>query len=407
MTPPTYPPEAKRLPLPEFVALLAFMMALVAFSIDAMLPSLPVIARELSPQDVNRAQLVLTIFMMGMGLGTFFAGPVSDAIGRKSTLAGGLAIYVVGALLAVWSKSLEMLLLARFIQGIGASAGRIVSMALIRDLYAGSDMAKITSFVMMFFILIPAIAPTIGGLLALQFGWRGVFGAFVVFGIVLVSWMGLRQPETLPDARRRPLIPAQLLAGAREVLSNRDVVLYTLVIALGFGQMFALLSSAPQLFAAFGVTDTFPYWFGFGAILAGSASAFNARFVMRLGMHRISRAAYLMQMVVSAGMLALLLLGHIVGPGWFWLIFLWNVSVFFMAGVTFGNLNAMAMQKMGHLAGMAASVIAAISTIGAVVIAAPVGLMFRGTPMPLVVAALICSTIAWWILGRTTQPGEE
>ncbi|HEY0274884.1 MAG TPA: multidrug effflux MFS transporter, partial [Paenirhodobacter sp.] len=366
-------PAAKRLRLPEFVAFLAFLMALVAFSIDAMLPSLPDIARTLSPADVNRAQLVLTTFMLGMGLGTFFAGPVSDAVGRKPTLATGLAIYIGGALAAVWADSLELLLIARFVQGFGASTGRIVSMALIRDLYAGPEMAKITSFVMMFFILIPAVAPSIGGLLALQFGWRGVFGAFVVFGLVLMVWMSLRQPETLPPERRRPLVPAHLLAGAREVLSNRDVLLYTLVLTLGFGQMFALLSSAPQLFAVYGVHETFPYWFGFAAILAGTASAFNARFVVRLGMHRISRAAYLMQIIASAVMIALLLLFEVKGPGWFWLIFMWDVSVFFMAGVTFGNLNALAMQKMGHLAGMAASVITSLSTIGAVVIAAPIG----------------------------------
>ncbi|HEY0214100.1 MAG TPA: multidrug effflux MFS transporter [Paenirhodobacter sp.] len=403
---PSSQPQARRLQLPEFVALLAFMMALVAFSIDAMLPSLPDIARALSPEDVNRAQLVLTAFMLGMGMGTFFAGPVSDAIGRKRTLAGGLTIYTIGALAAIWGDSLEMLLLARFIQGFGASTGRIVSMALIRDLYAGPEMAKITSFVMMFFILIPAVAPSIGGLIAAQFGWRGVFGAFVVFGMILMVWTGLRLPETLPAERRRPLVPAHLLAGAREVLSNRDVLLYTLVMTLGFGQMFALLSSAPQLFAAFGVTHTFPYWFGLAAVLAGTASVFNARFVMRLGMHRISRAAYLMQIIVSAGMIVLLQLGHVAGPKWFWLIFLWDVSIFFMAGVTFGNLNALAMQKMGHLAGMAASVIAALSTIGAVLIAAPVGLMFNGTPMPIVIATLICSVAAWWLMGRTTQPGE-
>ncbi|MGD9918397.1 MAG: multidrug effflux MFS transporter [Paenirhodobacter sp.] len=394
-------PAAKALPLPEFVALLALLMAMVAFSIDAMLPSLPEIAASLSPENVNRAQLVLTSFVLGMGLGTFFVGPISDAIGRKVTLGGGLAIYIAAATAALWANSLEFLLIARFVQGLGASSGRIVPMALIRDLHSGPQMAKITSIIMMFFMLIPAIAPTVGGLIALQFGWRGVFGAFVLFGLVSVVWMGLRQPETLPKERRRPLVPAKLISGAAEVLGNRDVRIYTLVISLGFGQMFTLLSTAQQLYAAYGVTTTFPYWFGAGAIVAGTASLFNARFVMRLGMQRLARGGYLMQIGFSAVMLVLVLSGFVTGPQALPVLFIWVVSVFFIAGITFGNINAMAMQRMGHLAGMTASVLSAFSTVGAVMIAAPVGQMFSGSPEPLVITTLICSGLAWWLLGRT------
>lgn len=393
-------PAAKSLPLPEFVALLAMLMALVAFSIDAMLPSLPDIAQALSPGNVNRAQLVLTAFMMGMGLGTFFVGPISDAAGRKATLAGGLAVYILGAAAALWANSLEVLLLARFVQGLGASCGRIVPMALIRDLHSGPQMARITSIIMMFFMLIPAIAPTVGGLIALQFGWRGVFAVFILFGLVAFAWMMIRQPETLPRERRRALRPAELISGAVEVMGNREVRIYTLVITLGFGQMFAILSSAQQLYAAYGVTETFPYWFGAGAVLAATASFFNARFVIRLGMLRLARGGYLMQIGASAVMLVLVLSGLALGPQAMPVLFIWVVSVFFIAGITFGNINALAMQKMGHLAGMTASVLSAFSTIGAVLIAAPVGQMFSGSPLPLVLTTLVCSGLAWLLLGR-------
>lgn len=392
---------ARRLPLPEFVAMLAFLFATIAFSIDAMLPALPEIGAELTPDNINRAQLILTAFVGGMGLGTLFAGPISDAIGRKLTITLGFALYAVAALAAIWAQSLEMLLLARFVQGIGAAAPRIVGVALVRDLYEGREMARITSFVMMIFIIVPALAPAIGaGIIALSH-WHGVFIAFAGFAVIGALWLNIRQPETLAPAMRRPLRPATLWQAAREVLSDRQVMLATVVLTLGFGQMFALLSSAQQLFSeTYGRGDSFPFWFAVMALLSGSGTILNARFVMRFGMRRIAAWAYVMQTVVSAVMLALLLSGALSQALAFPAFFLWATSVFFMAGVTFGNLNALALQRMGHIAGMAASVVAAISTLAAVLIAAPVGLLYNGTAIPAVTATLICSALAWRLMGR-------
>lgn len=399
MTDPTRPPH--RLALPEFVAMLAFLFAVIAFSIDAMLPALPQIAAELTPDDVNRAQLILTAFVAGMGLGTLFAGPLSDAIGRKPAMAVGFAVYLAATVAALFAQSLELLLLARFAQGIGAAGPRIVGMALVRDLYQGRDMARITSFVMMVFILIPALAPSIGqGFIALG-GWRAVFGAFLAFGLAGLAWMWLRQAETLAPAHRRPLRLSTLAAGVREVLSDREVVLCTVVLSLGFGQMFALLSSAQQLFAeAYGRGNSFPLWFAAMALLSGAGTVLNARLVMRLGMHRLARGAYAMQIIVSTLFLAALLTGALPEALRFAAFFLWAVSVFTMAGLTFGNLNAIAMQRMGHLAGTTASVTSALSTLAAVLIAAPVGLAYGGTAIPVTVATLACSILAWAIMGR-------
>ncbi|MTD99538.1 Bcr/CflA family efflux MFS transporter [Paracoccus sp. YIM 132242] len=381
--------------------MLAFLFATVAFSIDAMLPALPDIAAQLTPDNVNRAQLILTAFMAGMGLGTLFAGPISDAIGRKPAIFLGTAIYIAATIAAIFSQSIEFLLAARFVQGLGASAPRIVGMALIRDLYAGREMARISSFVMMVFIMIPALAPSIGAGIIVFSGWHGVFVAFVLFALVGASWLGFRQAETLPPSERRPLRLATLSAAAREVLSNGQVMLCTLVLTLGFGQMFALLSSAQQLFGeTYGKGDNFPAWFALMAILSGAGTLLNATFVMRFGMRRIAKWAYVMQTVVSAVMLSLVLTDVLPMGLRFPAFFFWAVSVFFMAGVTFGNLNALALQRMGHIAGMAASIIAALSTIAATLIAAPVGLLYDGTPVPAMTATLICSALAWALMGR-------
>jgi DHA1 family bicyclomycin/chloramphenicol resistance-like MFS transporter len=394
----------RRLPLPEFIAMLAFLFATIAFSMDAMLPALPKIAADLTPDNVNRAQLILTSFVAGMGLGTLFAGPISDALGRKRTITLGFGIYIAATIAALYADSLEFLLIARFIQGIGASGPRIVGLALVRDLYQGREMARITSFVMMIFITVPAIAPSIGaGIISIS-NWHGVFIAFIAFGLIGASWLNIRQAETLPPEDRRPLRVTTLLAAATEVLSNRQVMLTTLVLTLGFGQMFALLSSAQQLFGeTYGKGENFHLWFALMALLSGSGTLLNIKFVIRLGMRRIAKWAYIMQTIVS-GTIMILMLTNMIPPALqFPAFFFWATSVFFMAGVTFGNLNALALQHMGHIAGMAASIIAAISTLAAVVIAAPVGLLYNGTALPAITATLICSSLAWFLMRRLSD----
>lgn len=393
--------QQQRLPLPEFIAMLAFLFATIAFSIDAMLPALPDIAADLTPDNVNRAQLILTTFVAGMGLGTLFAGPLSDALGRKRTITIGFGIYIAATIAAIYADSLELLLVARFVQGLGAAGPRIVGLALVRDLYEGREMARISSFVMMIFIMIPAVAPTLGaGIIAIS-DWHGVFLAFIAFALIGALWLNIRQAETLPPAARRPLRIGTLYAAAREVLSDRQVMLATLILTLGFGQMFGLLSSAQQLFGeTYGKGENFHLWFAAMALLSGSGTVLNATFVMRFGMRRIAKWAYVMQTIVSGLALTLILSGVLPQGFEFPVFFFWAVSVFFMAGVTFGNLNALALQRMGHIAGMAASIVAAISTLAAVLIAAPVGLLYNGTAIPAITATLICSGLAWALMRR-------
>lgn len=384
---------------PAFVAMMAFVYAVVAFSIDAMLPALPQIAAEMVPQDVNRAQLVLTAFMLGMGGGMLFSGPISDAVGRKRTIAGGIAIYVAGAALAITANSLEVLLLARVLQGIGASGPRIAVLAMIRDVFQGREMARVMSFVNMLFLMVPAIAPFAGQMIMHVTGWRGIFGACILFAVAAVLWIGLGQRETLPPARRVPLQWRRLLTGAREALSNRQVQICTVTIALGFGQMFALLSSAPQLFAeTYGRGAQFAAWFAILAVLAAGGTMINARLVMRVGMRRMASTAYAVQVVLAGLFLVLLLSDALPQALRFPAFFLWAISIFIMAGVTFGNLNAMALQGMGHIAGLTASLVSAFSTVGAMLVAAPVGQLYNGTAVPVATAAMLCSGLAWLLM---------
>ncbi|MGB5557498.1 MAG: multidrug effflux MFS transporter [Paracoccaceae bacterium] len=394
----------KPLRMPEFIAMMAVLFATLAFSIDAMLPALPDIATQLSPEAPNRAQLIVLSFVLGMGVGTILTGPLSDAFGRKIVITWGIGLYIVGAVLAFYAQTLELLLAARVLQGLGAASPRIVPMAMIRDLYEGRRMAQITSFVMTVFMLVPAVAPAIGALIIDFAGWRYIFAAFILFAVIGGTWLNLRQPETLPRERRRPLNFGQLRLAVAEIASNRMVMLYTAVLTLGFTQMMALIASIQPIYdVTYDQGVNFPLWFALSALIAASGTVLNAALVMRVGMRRLALRAYLAQAIFAAAFLVLYQLSLIPAMLAFPLWFIWSVSIFFMAGLTFGNLNALALQPMGHIAGTASSVIAAISTIVSVVLAIPIGQAFNATPVPLLIGTAICSGLCWMLMTRSTE----
>ncbi|QQA44785.1 multidrug effflux MFS transporter [Pelagovum pacificum] len=398
--------DRRRLREPEFIALMAMSSAVVAFSVDAMLPALPSIADELTPDAPNRAQLIVTAFIFGMGLGTLVAGPLSDRFGRKPVYLGGIALYITGAILAWSAPTLELMLAARLVQGLGAAGPRVVFMAMIRDLYAGRAMARILSFVMMFFTLIPALAPLLGNTIIELFGWRATFVAFVVFAMTAMSWMFLRQPETLPPERRAPVSPKALLSALKEIFSTQTALLATVVQTFIFGMLFSNISSTQMIFdQTYGYGDTFHLWFGGLAILAASGNVLNAQVVVKTGMRALIRWAMMGQIFFSTAMILVLWL-PLPASVEFPLFLIWTWSLFFQMGLTIGNLNALALEPLGHISGSASALISAVSTIGSVIIGATVGLAFNGTPLPLALATLTLSSLSLFLTTKIKRDSD-
>lgn len=382
----------------EFIALIAVMFATIAFSIDSILPALPEIGADLSPDDVNRAQLVLTSFVFGMGLGTFFTGPLSDTFGRKPVIYFGSIMYIAAAVVAWAAQSLELLLVARVFQGIGAAAPRIVAIAIVRDLYSGREMARIMSIAMMIFTIFPAFAPLMATGIIAVVGWRGIFLAFVLFSVVSVLWLWVRLPEPLAVADRRPFRAPMLWGAVREMFANPTVRLTIIVQTMCLAVLFSLLTMVQQIYdTIFDQGDNFPFWFGAIALVSGSASILNAILVVRVGMRRMVTWSLGIMIVLSSAMLWISMMDLSLTIH-FGLFIVWQACVFFMAGTTLGNLNAIAMEPMGHIAGMAASVIGSISTIFAAIIVAPIGLMFDGTLLPLTSGALVMLIIGFVLM---------
>ena len=401
----TAEPAAQAAPQREFVVMMAMLFASIALSIDAMLPALPAIAAEMSPGAENRVQLVIGLFFAGMGFGTLVAGPVSDAIGRKLTLLICAATFLVGAALCAVAPSLNWLLAARFLQGLGASGPRSVGMAMVRDLHKGRDMARIVSLVMMIFALVPAVAPLMGQAILLIGNWRLIFVAFIVFATFANLWVALRQPETLAPAARRRLSPGLLLAAARELVSHRLALISVLCQSLSLACLVATLSSQQGIFEQhFGRAASFPAWFAVIALCSILGSFVNSRMVVRIGMRGMVIWTYGGQLALTAVVLGLTVTGLMPEALAFPAHILWSIGIFAMMGLTMGNLNAMAMEDLGHIAGFAASVITATSTVLSVLIAVPVGLAFTGTAVPLMTGVALFAALAVALMTQAHKP---
>ena len=375
--------------------MLAMLFATVAFSIDSMLPALPEIARELSPENANRAQLVLTSFVLGMGVGTFFTGPLSDMFGRKPVILAGAGLYIAGAAMTYSAQGLELVLAARVIQGLGAAAPRVVGLAIVRDLYAGRGMARIMSFAMMVFTLVPAVAPLIGSWIIVLSDWRGIFIAFILFALFSSGWLALRQTETLPREARRPMHPVALWQAVRDMFSHHTVRFSILAQTLCFSFLFISISLIQPIFdEVFGKAESFPYWFAGMALMSGSASLLNAALVMRYGMRVLATFALATQAGLSV-LVTVIWLAGLQGDPMFYVFLVWMTTVFFTVGLTLGNLNAITMEPLGHIAGTAASVSGGLATVFGAAVAAPVGLAFNGTPLPLTLGVATAAVLGW------------
>ncbi|MEM6325270.1 MAG: multidrug effflux MFS transporter [Pseudomonadota bacterium] len=397
-------PARKPLPLVEFVALSGLIMASVAFGTDAMMPALSTIGAELAPGAPNSGQLVIAAFFLGVGIGTFVTGPLSDRLGRRPVLLAGLILYAVASLLAWAATSIELLLAARVVQGLGAAGPRVAVVAAIRDLYQGARMAQITSFATAVFMLVPAIAPFMGAWIIDFTGWRGIFIAFALWACLMALWFALRQGETLAPENRRPFRLGAILRGARETLAIREVTVAIAVLTIVFAILIATLQSVPLIFEViYDRQDSFPTYFAATSIVSIGGSFLNARLVARLGMGRVVMFGLLAQLAASVALSAVGLAALSVEISF--VVFLIYMQIaFFTTGLTVGNVTAIAMVPLGHQAGLGASLINALATICGLAIAVPLGLAFNGTTLPLSLGVVVLCCLGLALLTRLPKP---
>ncbi|MBP2313014.1 multidrug effflux MFS transporter [Azospirillum soli] len=388
---PVSPARAQAVPFAEFVALIALLMALTALSIDIMLVALPDIVRSYGVTGANDRQLVVTAYMLGFATGQPFHGPLSDRFGRKPVLAVGLVIFAIGSLCAAVAPSFATMLAARALQGFGAAAPRIVAIAIVRDRFVGREMARVMSFAMMIFIIVPVIAPALGeGILHLG-AWPWIFGVLFLAAVTAFAWSMLRLTETRPAEDRMPLSGTALGHAFGKVVGNRVTLGYTVAMGFMFGGLLSYVGSAQQIFVdVYELGDLFPLAFGSIAAVMALASLTNARLVGRLGMRRVSHTALLAQVAACA---VVAVLGFPEQPPLIALGAFMSV-IFFCFGLIAPNFNAMAMEPLGHVAGMGSSFIGFYTTAAGAFVGWLIGQSFDGTVRPLTIGFACLGVLA-------------
>ncbi len=385
----------------EFVAMMASLMSVVALAIDALLPALDIIGISIATTSATDNQLLITMIFLGLGFGPLLFGPISDSLGRKPMVFVGFGVFFIASIICVFSESLEMMIFGRILQGIGLSAPRTISIAIIRDIYSGDRMAKIMSFVVVVFLLVPIIAPALGKYVLDHFSWQAIFYTQIGFSAIIAFWFWKRQPETLMEENRIKFTKNLFVDGFKELIKYPTTMGYTVISGFVTGSFMVYLSSSQQVFQdQYFMKEEFPFIFAGLAIAMGLAIFLNGIFVMKIGMKKIIHYSMVGFMLIS--LLYILIFMQSPNPS-IEVLLLFFALQFFAIGFLFGNLRAMAMQPVGHIAGIASAITGLISTLMAVPISIFIGRYVTESVIPLFMGFLVCSMCSIFILVYLNQ----
>lgn len=372
--------------------MMALLMSIVAISIDALLPALGVIGNDLNVSHPNEAQYLISFLFMGMAAGQLICGPLSDALGRKTVLYWSISLFFIGSVICFFADNLNVMLAGRLIQGLGVAGPYVSTMSIVRDKYHGREMARVMSVVMMIFIMVPAIAPSLGQAIMLMASWRYVFVLYIAYALIIIFWQFFRLEETLPKERRVPFRVSTIYSGFREVITHRVTISYTICMGLFFGSLIGYLNSSRQIFQVqFNTGELFTVYFGLLALVLGVASLINSRIVEKLGMYFVCSRAV---MAIIGASLFFLAVNLMIETVTLWMFLLYAAILFFSFGLMFGNLNALAMEPMGHIAGIASAIIGSVSSVISMTLGTVIGQMYDNTLIPITSGFSILGVLA-------------
>jgi len=372
----------------EMTAMLAGLMALNAFAIDAMVPALPDIGRSLNVAQENHRQLVVVAYFVGFASTQLLWGPLADRFGRKPVLAAGISLYGLFGLLCAFAQSFPLLIAGRLAMGASAAVTRVLVIAMVRDLFEAEAMARVMSLVFMTFMLVPVLAPNIGQLILLVASWRAIFLVLAAYALTMLSWSWSRLPETLHPEYRRSLNPGQMLSAIVETLREPQSRGYTIAMTIIFSSLVAYIASIQQI-----VFDAFQEGRFIGLVFASiaapmaAASWTNSRIVERFGLRRVGHTATAALVIVTGAHAALALSG---GETLVSFVILQALTMCCFAFAS-SNLGTLAMEHMAPIAGTASSVQGVIGTLGASIVGFFIGQSFDGTATPFVLGTAICA----------------
>lgn len=376
---------------PVFIAMIAMLMALNALAIDIILPAFPAMLNTFGQDIGNQVQYVLSAYLIGFGVAQLFYGPITDRFGRRMPLFFGMAMYMFFAFAAVFAPSFEMLLFCRAMQGVGAASTRVIAVAVVRDTHSGRAMASTMSLVMMVFMVVPIFAPMIGQAIIVFGDWHWIFLFMAaICGAVLV-WTLLKLPETLPVENRRELTLKSVFTSFKMIFTNRLAFFYAVSTAFFFGGLFGFLNVAQPIYGdVYGLGAWFPIAFGSVAVLMAITSFANSKLVGTFGQRRLAHSALLG--FLSAAIL--LVVVSIAGNPPFWVFMTILAVAMPLFGLIGANLNSLAMEPLGAVAGTASSVLGFLQTVGGALVGATIGQFYSGQVFDLAIGFALVSAIS-------------
>jgi len=379
----------------EFIALMASLMSIVALSIDALLPALPEVGKALGVTTPSDNQLLITMIFLGLGFGQLIFGPLSDSFGRKPMVYFGFGVFVIASIVCVTTDNFEVMIIGRIFQGIGLSSPRTIAIAMTRDTYSGDFMAKVLSVIVMFFILVPIVAPTFGLSLLHIFNWKAIFNANLIIGLLIVLWFWKRQPETLKNENRIKFSPSIFITGTKEFIRHKEAVALTFVSGFITGSFMVYLSTSQQIFQEqYLLGDLFPYIFASTAFSVGFATFTNSRLVIRFGSFNIAYYATIAYAAISLLYVLLFYSGTNPSIG---ILITFFLLQFFAIGFLFGNLRSLAMEPLGHIAGIGSAINGFVSTVMAVPIANFIGSFVKTSVLPLFIGFSVFGMLSLFV----------
>ncbi|TAI49293.1 multidrug effflux MFS transporter [Flagellimonas allohymeniacidonis] len=386
----------------EFMALMAALMSVVALSIDTLLPAISNIGASINSTDPTDNQMLITMIFLGLGVGQLFFGPLSDSYGRKPIVYLGIAVFAVASVICLAAPNLEWMVVGRILQGIGLSAARTISISIIRDMYKGDLMARVMSFVTAFFILVPVVAPALGKFILDLADWRAIFYIQLVLTIAVGVWFWKRQPETLRPEYKIPFSNSLFMDGFKELLRYKETVAFTIISGLVTGSFLVYLSASQYIFEdQYGLKEAFPYIFAGLAISIGLSTFFNGTLVLRFGMRKLGFMALASFCVIA--LLYVLLFWNSSNPNVFVLVTFLSLQ-FFCLGFMWGNFRSIAMEPIGHIAGIGAAINGFFSTVIAIPIATLIGSFVDDRVLPLFVGLAICGLLSMFVFLLVWRP---
>ncbi len=386
--------------LNELVILIASLWALNAFAIDMMLPALGSIARELGAINENDRQLMVVVYVTFNGFAQIFFGPLVDRFGRRKILLFSLSGYVLASLLSLFASNFSLMLMARALQGSATAATRVAAIAVVRDRFAGREMARVMSLVMTIFMAAPIVAPGIGQFILLIGPWRWIFAALLLYGLMLGLWVFTRVRESQPAAGCKALQLDLIMSNYLIFFKNRISVGYTFAGAFVFASLFSFLSASEQIFIeTFAVGDFFALAFAFIALPLAIASVVNSRLVVRYGMRRISHMGVVC--FIAIGIVHLVVFKAGIENIWTFEFFT-GVS-FFCMGLIGPNCTALAMEPMGEIAGSAGAANGFANTALSGILGGVIASMYDGTPFSVIVGMVIMGILSLSVIIYTER----